>query len=135
MSLQPSIKTVKATGFPVEAIAQLDADDFEALDWTGASEELLLKFFPYQPNMGTLHPPSDYDISSSTKVRRWRGLLSEYQEFFIDNAKKSPDEFVPKIMEKMANDDVSTDQAAKAAVVNLLRGLDDNIDEATKQVS
>jgi len=53
------------------------------IDWTGASPDLLNKFFEFIPDMGRLHPPPNYSITNSTKVVLWRLLEKESQEAYL----------------------------------------------------
>ena len=52
------------------------------IDWTGASPNLLNKFFDFIPGMGELHPPPNYSITNSTKVLLWRLLEKENQKAY-----------------------------------------------------
>lgn len=58
-------------------------DAFENLDWTGVCPEILDYYFP--PMKGNHFPPPHFDITSSEKVRLWRGYSSKQQENIIAN--------------------------------------------------
>ena len=41
---------------------------FEALNWTGTSEDILVEFFPLLDKYGKLHPPATYLTCVQTKL-------------------------------------------------------------------
>lgn len=76
-----------ATSFDKDTLVKMASNDptaFEAINWTGVSEQLLTELFPYVPGMGTLHPIAFY-TSSSIQVRMWRGFPQSAQEVFREN--------------------------------------------------
>ena len=74
-----------ATSFDKDTLLKMASNDptaFEAINWTGVSEQLLTELFPYVPGMGTLHPIAFY-TSSTIQVRMWKGFPQSAQETFI----------------------------------------------------
>ena len=74
-----------ATSFDKDTLLKMASNDptaFEAINWTGVSEQLLTELFPHVLGMGTLHPIAFY-TSSTIHVRTWRGFPQSAQETFI----------------------------------------------------
>ena len=61
---------------------------FEALNWTGTSEETLVEFFPFNDKYGKLHPPATY-LKCADDVRTWRKLGKGDQQHAIEVAEEA----------------------------------------------
>jgi len=60
---------------------------FEALNWTGTSEDVLVEFFPFNNKYGKLHPPATY-LTCADDVRTWRKLGKGDQQHAIEVAEE-----------------------------------------------
>ena len=61
---------------------------FEALNWTGTSEDVLVEFFPFNNKYGKLHPPATY-LTCADDVRTWRKLGKGDQQHAIEVAEEA----------------------------------------------
>jgi len=77
-----NIKATEVTKDFLHDLKENKQEEFENVDWTGASSELLLEFFPLQEGYGNLDPAPNFSITNTISMQMWRFYPQEVQEAY-----------------------------------------------------
>jgi len=84
-------KAEQADGMSVRQLKRMKTEKrerFDALDWTGVEEKILVEFFPIQERRyGRLHPPPSF-MTTATLLNDWRKKGKHDQQYLIDTYKE-----------------------------------------------